>query len=86
MIAKVYYVVGAVQSSVILGTTVSCGWAFPTRIFDRDELPQAQREYERLAKKNFYGEGGYYEAYIISMLGDKREIVAGNAALIEPWL
>ena len=83
MIAKVYYAVGVVQ---VVGTIETSGYSFPLRIFDRDELPQAEREYTRLAKRNYSDDLGYGEAYLIKMLGEDKEILKGNYDLISPWI
>lgn len=73
MIARVYYLVGAVTVEVGMSA-----YAFPLRVFSHEEEAGALREYERLAKRN-YSEGyNYQEAYMVRVLGEDRTIVKGN--------
>lgn len=86
MIAKVYYAVGVLYVRYETEETLMELSMFPGRIFDRDELPQAEREYSRLEKRNYSDDSGYQIAYLIKILGDQKEVLRGDANIISSWL
>lgn len=86
MIAKVYYLVGTACMDYVEYLGGYNVYIFPSRIFSADEEPQAKREYERLAKRNFEDISGYAEAYMVKIIGEDKTVVYGNKAKIEPYI
>lgn len=86
MIAKIYFLVGTAVMEYVENMGGYNVYIFPSRVFSADEEPQAKREYERLAKRNFEDIAGYQEAYMIKILGEDKTILYGNRAKIEPYI
>lgn len=85
MIAKVYYLVGVVHGDYVNEYEI-IAMGTVHRVFDRDELPQAEREYNNLAKRNISNYESFSEAFLISINGEDKRILKGDPNKIENFV